>query len=125
MDSSQPSSNRRRRHSATFKRQVVEQTLQSGASVAAIALEHGLNANLLHKWRRQYRRAAQQRLDAPAALVAVDLAPSPAPPLTPTAASSRPADGQIEIACGRLRVRISGRIEPETLRAVLGVLERP
>jgi hypothetical protein len=31
-----------------------ELTRQAGASVAAIALEHGLNANLLFKWRREY-----------------------------------------------------------------------
>lgn len=28
---------------------------QPGASVARVALRHGLNANLVHKWRRQER----------------------------------------------------------------------
>lgn len=39
-------------HSAQLKAAVLEQCAEAGASVAAIALEHGLNANLVHRWRR-------------------------------------------------------------------------
>ena len=42
----------KRRHSAAFKRKLVKLTEEAGASVAAIALAHGINANLLFKWRR-------------------------------------------------------------------------
>lgn len=45
----------RRRHSAEFKQQVLAQCDRPGASVAAVALSHGVNANLVHKWRRQQR----------------------------------------------------------------------
>jgi len=45
----QPKS-QRRVHSAEFKAQVLAECQQSGASVAAIALAHGLNVNLLRKW---------------------------------------------------------------------------
>jgi transposase len=38
---------RRRRHAATFKRELVERSLQPGASVSGIALENGINANVL------------------------------------------------------------------------------
>ena len=41
---------RRRRHSAQFKAQVIEACAVPGTSVAAVALEHGLNANLLRRW---------------------------------------------------------------------------
>jgi transposase len=37
-----------------FKRQIVEATLEPGASAALIAREHDVNANLLFNWRRQY-----------------------------------------------------------------------
>jgi transposase len=37
-------------HSAEFKAQVLAECEQPGASVAAIALAHGLNVNLLRKW---------------------------------------------------------------------------
>ncbi len=42
----------KRRHSAAFKRKILELIEKPGASVAAIALEHGVNANLGFKWRR-------------------------------------------------------------------------
>ena len=37
----------RQSHSRAFKREMVMLTLEPGASVARIALDHGLNANLL------------------------------------------------------------------------------
>ena len=42
----------KRRHSAAFKRKLLELIEQPGASVAGVALERGVNANLLFKWRR-------------------------------------------------------------------------
>ena len=42
----------RRRHDGQLKGRVVAACAQPGASVAHIALEHGLNANLVHRWRR-------------------------------------------------------------------------
>jgi transposase len=42
----------RRRHSRQLKTQVLAECARAGASVAAVALSHGLNANLVHKWRR-------------------------------------------------------------------------
>lgn len=41
---------RRRRHSDEFKAQVVAECARPGVSIAAIALHHGLNANLLRRW---------------------------------------------------------------------------
>lgn len=46
---------KRRRHDASLKQAVLEQCAAPGASVASIALAHGLNANLVHKWRREAR----------------------------------------------------------------------
>lgn len=44
---------RRRRHSPQFKAQVIEACRVPGASVAAVGLEHGLNANLVRRWLKQ------------------------------------------------------------------------
>lgn len=44
--------NPRRRHDAEFKAAVVAACDEPGASVAAVAQAHGLNANLVHQWRR-------------------------------------------------------------------------
>ena len=41
---------RRRRHTDEFKSSVVAQCLVPGVSIAAVALQNGLNANLLRRW---------------------------------------------------------------------------
>jgi transposase len=48
----------RRRHDERLKRQVIAECAEPGASVAKVAMTHGLNANLVHKWRRLAHSAA-------------------------------------------------------------------
>jgi transposase len=43
----------RRKHSAELRAEVVQACRQPGASVAAIALRNGLNANVVHRWLSQ------------------------------------------------------------------------
>jgi transposase len=43
---------RRRRHPPAFKARVLAACAESGASVAAVARQYQLNANLIHKWRK-------------------------------------------------------------------------
>ena len=38
-----------------FKRELAMAACTPGTSVAKLALEHGVNTNLLFKWRREYR----------------------------------------------------------------------
>lgn len=47
--------NGRRYFSAAHKRTVVQKCLVPGASLAAVALSHGFNANLVRRWVRQYQ----------------------------------------------------------------------
>ena len=42
----------RRRHSAELKAQILAECAAPGASIAHVALSHGINANVVHKWRR-------------------------------------------------------------------------
>src|SRR5580698_581956 len=44
----------RRRYDEEGKRVLIEAALRSGASVARLAQEHGINANLLRKWITKY-----------------------------------------------------------------------
>jgi transposase len=76
----------RRRHCDELKAKVLNECDEAGASVAAVAQAHGLNANLVHKWRRQGRpdaaasgaRAIDDKVAG--AFVALQLpAPQPAP----------------------------------------------
>ena len=45
-----PNRSNRRTHSAQFKAQVLGACQQPGASVAAVAVAHGLNPNVVRKW---------------------------------------------------------------------------
>ena len=50
----------RRRHSAQLKASVLEQCAVPGASVAKVAMSHGLNANIVHGWRPARTRARRR-----------------------------------------------------------------
>jgi transposase len=84
----------RRRHDDELKRRVLEECAAAGASVANVAMAHGLNANLVHKWRRQsvplVARAAE-------AFVPVALA----------AAAPEPQRIELELHRGVLSVKVS------------------
>ena len=69
-DTSAPGATKhRRRYTRTFKLQVLAEARQPGESVAGVAVRHGLNPNMVHKWRRSLEQADQGeflRLPAPA-----------------------------------------------------------
>jgi transposase-like protein len=71
-----PKSPIRRTHSPEFKARVLAACRQPGASIAAVALAHAINANVVHKWLAGIgmKRSGQH---LPAA------APSPPSPVTP------------------------------------------
>lgn len=60
MDSKEDAKRRsRRRHGSDLKRQVLAECAAPGASVAKVAMALGLNANLVHKWRRAVAPASR------------------------------------------------------------------
>ena len=63
----------RRQYSREFKRQIVEASLLPGTSIAVVAQAHGINANLLHKWRSRYRHGEFGAVSAPPTLTAVQI----------------------------------------------------
>jgi len=73
---------RRRRFDPQAKDELVQACLRPGVSVARIALEHGLNANLLRKWISKYEQ--QQR-----GSVATDQVVENSPAFVPVVAVSR------------------------------------
>jgi transposase len=58
---------KRRSYDAAFKRHLVELSLVPGTSVAQIALDHRLKANILFKWRRHHLRELDRSAPEPAA----------------------------------------------------------
>jgi transposase len=113
----------RRRFSAEFKRGVVEETLVPGASVAAIAMRHRLNANLLFKWRRNHqRRTALQPLKAAKMLPVRIEAASTVVPIIRHTPSRKLTRGWIEIEYAEVKIRVRGAVDAEALRVVLEAL---
>ena len=92
----------RRHHDDELKAKVLSECRVFGASVAQVALAHGLNANLVHKWRRQ-AGGAKLSVAAPAApevttFIPVTMAPAAAPVVD---------DIRIELRRGALAVNVT------------------
>jgi transposase len=74
----------RRSHGEELKAKVLAACAQPGASVAKIALDHGLNANLVHRWRRladgrERGRQAVHRIEEFVAVPVVSVHGTPPP----------------------------------------------
>ena len=77
MSTNQPSDSIRRRRnnrSPEFKAKIVAACMNLGVSATAIAREHGLNANLVHRWVREYEKAQEINLSAIIDHESVDMA---------------------------------------------------
>jgi transposase len=118
-----PNSGPRRRHSDELKAKVVAACDEPGASISGVALAHGLNANLVRKWRsgRGVKRVGIAVTPAtsttPAALattaefVAIEM---PAPPKAAARAAAEPKAAasigepliQIELRRGPLHLSV-------------------
>jgi transposase len=117
----------RQRYSREFKRQIVEASLASGASIAAVALSHHINANLLHKWRWSYRNGEYGTFAEPPTLAAVQIvnparlaAAKPSQPTT-ISADTKPS-GYIELHFNNTHVLVHGAPDSQTLRSVIDAL---
>ena len=87
----------RRRHSAELKSQVLAECARADVSVARVALSHGINANVVHKWRRE---ATASIASGPAAsFIPLTLAPTPA--------AAVQADIRIELQRGAMRMAVT------------------
>jgi transposase len=114
----------RRRYDEKDKRALVEAALRPGMSVARLAQEHGVNANLLRKWitkyllERESSRCAQAAEDGAVVLDARDCVPVamqgevPAPAFVPVVAvaAAAPSSQPAPIAFA-LHVRLPNGVE--------------
>jgi len=117
----------RRMRTLEEKRRIVAEASAPGASVAEVARRHGVNANLLFCWCRQYKQGVLgQHTRAPAVkLLAVQLSSEPeAPPAEPSLARE-PGEGRIEITLAKdARIAIIGPVSAERIEQVLTMLRR-
>ncbi|WP_162243790.1 transposase [Pseudorhodoferax sp. Leaf274] len=116
----------RRQHDLAFKQDLVRQCLEPGASVSAIALRGGVNANMLFKWRRDHLRHAGS--SQPAVLLPIQVTPvvdvQAQEPSPATAPPSRPParGGVIELEIAGAQLRLRGPVDEDSLRSVLRAL---
>ena len=106
---------KRRYRSKRERRQIVEESLLPGASVAVIARQYQVNANQLFHWRKLYREGRLDMKPATAELVPVrltDVVDVGQPP-------AKLYSGVIVVELGKARIRIEGVVDAENLRAVL------
>lgn len=112
--------NGRRYYSKAHKEAVIAKCLAPGASLAAVALANGFNANLVRKWVRQ-RLARQAKSKSAAKLLPVTVAASD--PMVSRLVSGS-ACGSIELRMGRIELVIHGQVESEHLALVLDAVLR-
>lgn len=115
-----------------FRREVAMAACEPGISVAKLAQSHGLNPNMVFKWRRQYRAGLLDKRTASKTAVFVPVAMSPddlmAVSALPVPTAQLPLRAQeaatsgIEIELNGARVRVSGKVDPAQLRLVLHCL---
>jgi transposase len=87
--------------SPELKAKVLAECEQPGASVAQVALAHGVNANLVHGWRkleRERRLAASQVLDA---VKVASAAPTQAASFVPVTVEETVSEATIELEIRR------------------------
>jgi transposase len=114
---------KRQRRTIEQKRQIVAESLAPGASVARVARVHGVNANQVFLWRRQYQAGQLGGTgSSPVGLLSVSVAEPPTNLQCVTPVSSTP--GTIHLKLPQAQVRIDGSTDAVWLRMVLECLLR-
>ena len=114
---------KQRRRTIKERREIVEETLVPGASVARVARRHEVNANQVFYWRKRYREG---RLGIS---IATPLLPVKVKTEQPVKAWKKDdgamlSSGTMEIELLRGTLRIAGSVDVTALRAVLEYLAR-
>jgi transposase len=81
---------KRRFYSPELKLQIVVTCAQPGASIAGVALQHGINANIVHRWLREHSQGTL--VNRPQTFVPVTLNSA-----TESATVQRTADIRVEV----------------------------
>jgi transposase len=104
------------------KRDIVEETLVAGASVARVARRHGVNANQVFYWRKLFREG-RLGISMNPQLLPVKVAAERTTQAVKNNVRSL-SSGTMEIEFPKGTLRIAGSVDLVTLRAVLESLAR-
>lgn len=108
----------RKQYSTNFKREVVEQSFERNASIAAIARENGINANILWRWRHEYAAGKFGSIEQ-TAFLPVTIEQSEVESLKDTAPEPT---GYLELQIGAARLIIHGSPDRLVLKSVIEAL---
>src|SRR5689334_577646 len=92
-------SRKRRRYSGELKAQILTECAAPGASVAKVALSHGINANIVHGWRKRSRNG-----EAAPATVRQEFVPVTVGPTVPAHDAERGIE--IELRRGAVTIKL-------------------
>ena len=112
-----PAKAKKRRRTIKERRDIVEETLVPGASVARVARKHDVNANQVFYWRKLFREERLGISMNPQLLPVKVKAERPAEAVKSVAPSLSP--GTMEITFPKGTLRIAGSVDVVALRAVL------
>jgi transposase len=111
---------KQRRRTIKERRDIVEETLVPGASVARVARRHEVNANQIFYWRKLYREG---RLGITIATPLLPVKVKTERPTKPFEENGpRLSSGTMEVQLSRGTLRIAGSVDVLALRAVLECL---
>jgi len=139
-------SNGKRIFALTFRRWLVEQAGKPGASVAGLALRHGINANQLRRWIKVERGSECVQQGVSLLPVMIGALPAPAPAATTPVITQRAGEmnhaaildaavpvraplseagqGQIEVELNGARLTFQGEVALKALRVVMNALTK-
>src|SRR6266850_2400944 len=117
-----PKREARQRRSVEEKRRIVEETLESDASVARVARRHAVNANQVFYWRKKYRegRLGENQSSKLLPVTLSDISRSKSDRAGCT--SSPLAVGSMEIKLAKGTLRVAGNVDVVVLRTAIECL---
>ena len=117
-----PKREARQRRSVEEKRRIVEETLESGASVARVARRHAVNANQVFYWRKKYRegRLGENQSSKLLPVTLSDISRSKSGQVG--GGSSSFAVGSMEIKPAKGTLRVAGNVDVVVLRTAIECL---
>ena len=107
-----------------FKRKLAALACAPNVSVSKLAAKHGINTNMVFKWRRQYRAGYFGVPGNGVVTAPVTLIPVVPPAVTERQLSARQSEPVIELVIDDVTLRLHGGVNPITLSTVLDCLAR-
>jgi len=86
-----------RTYAPEFKAQLVAACQQPGTSIAALATQHAMNANVLHRWLKEHQRSGCHQLIEPAKRSVARIPPQSPAFIALTLPPATPAPGEQEV----------------------------